>query len=437
MRRTAYQAGTLALALWLLVAAPAGALESNTPTNSSVLPVVVAGAEFPGLIGESPLKLSAISCAGGSPKPIRFQVDDVNAKGDVVAPDATDELEPDEQPGLIDETDELVLMLADLGGPCSAGQLAKMSGRVFAIELAADYLKAPAHAYLLLSERGYVPSGAALNYDPKTHTVKTSSYLWGYRPENPFHYDRMAYTDIQGSGYKDIFDRLKVRFTVRPVGGLVTLHVDADEFDSRLLGMRVGPVRGVRELALEIEAVPGFAVPVRITFVHYERMWVAKVRFTMPGRAALFTSSMDFKLLHDFTDFKGLTFSTSALAQGSRIDGQMIEIERSLEFGPEPWYFLSGRGLNQVTVVELDPNLKLTAAAVLIDSETAGDPPEDVPGGLPSIGYQFLGMEDLEARTYRFSAHIGVLPGFPERGGTGFYRTIKAPMRVKVRPVRP
>ena len=426
------RAGLLALALCIALGGTAWAVASKTPTNTSVMPVVIKGAQAPALIGESPLRLSAFSCVSGSPKPIHFQVDDVSADGDIVAPDATMELSADEKPGIIDATDELVMMLTSFGPHCTDEQLSRVTGNLYVIEANSTLLKEPGYVYVLHSEKGFVPSGGAVNYDAKTHTVKTSAYLWGYRPEQPFNYDRMAYTDLQGSGYKDIFDRLKVRFAVRPVGGLVTLHETEDDFDSRLLSMRVGPVRAVRELGVDIQAVPGFAVPARVTFLHYERFWQARVRFTLPGRAALFTSSMDFQLLHDFTNLKGLKFSTSALPQGSVIDGQMIEIEKSLEFGAEPWYMLSGRGLNHITVVELDPNLKLTAAAVLYDSETVEDPPEEFPGGLPSIGYQFLGMEDLEARTYHFNAHIGVLPSFPERGGTGFYRTLHTPIDVTV-----
>ena len=314
-------AGLAALALALVPVSSALSLESKTPTNTSLIPVVMKGKIFPDLLGESPLKLSAFTCGNGPPRPIRFQVDDMNAVGDVVGPDMLDEVAADERPGLIDETDEVVIMLKDFGSRCSDEQLARVSGRLFVVEADSELLRSPGYVYLLLSDRGFVPSGAAVNYDPKTHTIKTAAYLWGYRPESPFSYDRMAFNDLQGSGFKDLFDRLKARVTVRPVGGLVTIRADEDDFKSRLLGMRVGPVRAVRELDVVVETIPGFSVPVRATFNHYERMWHAQVRFTFPSRAAIFTSSMDLQLVHDFIDLRGLKFSTSALPSATAVDG--------------------------------------------------------------------------------------------------------------------
>ncbi|MEW6776149.1 MAG: hypothetical protein AB1405_07640, partial [Bdellovibrionota bacterium] len=353
--------------------------------------------------------------------------------GRVLPPGGSPALEKDEQPGVIDANDEIIFLLKDLAGPCPEEQLAAAKGDLTVLRASAANLRAPAFAYLLLAEKSFLPSDTPVAYDASTDTVTTDGYFWGYDSKRPFHYSRMGYADLQGRSKEDLLDRLKVRMRVKALGSMVQLLFKEDEIESRLDGVRWGPVRVVREVWAQIKPVPGLAIPLTIRFAHYPRLWQASVKFRMPQMAALSVSSMDVALIHDFVDLRGIRLSTSGLSQGTVIDGKMIEQERSLDLGPQPWFMISGLGLNQVTVVDLEPGLNLRATALFVEGGAeVADRPEEVPGGLPSVGYGFTGWENLKARTYAFGANIAALPGFPEGGGTGFYRTLRTPIDVQV-----
>ncbi len=406
-------------------------MESSNPTSTSVLPLILRGKDLGPLLGTAASKLSAFTCREGRPKPLVFQVDEFNAAGRVVSAESDPSLAKDEQPGVLDATDEIAFLLQDLQDECPAEILDKVRGKLAALEVTAKYLKKPAAAYLVAAEKGFIPSESYVSFDPKTQTVSTSAYEWGYRGPDDFLYTKNILRDLRTHPRDDVFDRLKVRFTVKAVGKLMTFHMNEEEISSKVVTLRAGPVRLLREMDLDI-SIAGITIQALVTFIHYERLWQAYVRFKLPKPAALFTSSMDVALIHDFTGLQGVSFSTSALPQGTAVDGRMIEQDRNIAFGPEPWCMLTGNGLNYVLAIDLDRELKLTAAAAFADTGEPTAPPEEVSGGFPEVGYQFLGWENLQARWYSFSAHVGILSGFPEGGGGGFYRAVHTPLSVKV-----
>ncbi len=423
-------------ALLLLSPVFAGAAQSPVKTSAQILPLILKGKDVAPFLGVNLLGLSAFSCAEGRVKPLLFQADEINAEGRYVSVDSEGRLAKDTAPGILDENDELAFMLRDLGEPCPPAVLAEARGRLLAVQVQPAYAPKAVSLYLLAGETRFVPAGAHVQYSPASQIVSTAAYEWGYEPGQPFLYKRNVFHDLEGRSQEDILDRLKVRFNVRAMKSLIRLRLSEEDFKSRLAGVRTGPIRIVRELDLEVTPVPGMTLHPVVTFTNYERLWHAHVRFKFPAPAALFTTSMDVSLIHDFTDLRGLRFSTSALPQGTIVDGRMIEQDRSIAFGPEPWYMVTGGGLNYLVAIDLEKNLDLTAAATFDDTAVSSDPPEEVPGALPAIGYQFLGWENLEARWYGFSANIALLPRFPEGGGSGFYRTLHAPVKIQAEEIK-
>lgn len=423
-RRDAGRICLISLMLLHLGRAAAFALVNKMPTNTNVLPLIVQGSAVPSLLGASVIKLSAFSCRSGSIQPILFQLDEVNADDRVVPSEASAAITRDDEPGVVDSNDQILFMMKDLGDACPADQLAKARGKLTEIQVTASYLETPGVIYVLVSDRGYVPSNPLVRYDPATQTVITSSYTHGYLESPPFLYNRISYADMQGRSNEDLLDRVKVRFFIKAVGSLVRLTMTEEDVKSTLDGTRVGPLRVSRELTASIEPLPGFAVKTLVTYEHYERLWRARVKFLMPKPAAMFLNSMDVSFIHDFIDLRGIRLSTSGLPQGTLIDGKMIEQERNLTLTDQPWFMISGSGINQVTTVEYDSALKLEPTAIFIDSEAEADPPEEAPGGLPAVGFQLKNWEGLKAQWYNFGASIAPLKSFPEGGGNGFYKAL-------------
>lgn len=105
---------------------------SKNPAGAHVLPVRITGADVPDLRCADPAGLTVPTCRDGRPTPIPFQVDEFNARGRLVATGGITNRKNrkrDERPRKIDENDELVAMMRDIGDACSADQLERVAGR--------------------------------------------------------------------------------------------------------------------------------------------------------------------------------------------------------------------------------------------------------------------------------------------------------------------
>lgn len=247
----------------------------------------------------------------------------------------------------------------------------------------------------------------------------------------------LNYSDLKGRKDEDILDRLKARLEARALSSLVTLEMDEEDFDSTLDADKRGPVRIIRETTVRVPVFPGVTVIAKVTFFHYERLWKGVVQLDIPDSVATLTSSMDVALIHDFVDLCGLNLSTSGLPEGTLIDGRMIEIERNLTLTNDTWFMLTGDGLYEVMTVDFDRSLKLEPTALFVDGQGETAPPEDHPGGLPAVGLQFLDWNSLEPGAHSFSAHMALLPSFPNGGGSGFYKTLHAQQTITAQDISP
>ena len=427
----------LTLAVLLAAASWPGdlpALESKTPNIAETLSVVIRGDQLPQLEGIEAGRLSAFTCRGGRPEPVVFQFDERDSSGRFVD-NAISAQNGDDSPGLLDANDELAFMLSDLGEACPTEILSRASEDAYEIQASRPSLRKPGYVYLLEGKPAAAPAHSLIRYTPANHTMMSDVFAVGFDANNPVLIDKFALAEYRPRPRADVLDRIKLRFTGRALRNLVSLSMDESEIDGELLATRTGPIRAIREIEVSIQPVPGFQIMGSATFILYRRHAEVSFILDVPKAGALFVSSMDMEVGMDFVDLRGTRVSTNSLPEGVLVDGAMIEQENNLSLGKEPWFFISGNGINMLGYVDPDPKMGVTAAANFLDSETAFEPPESVPGALPKIGYFFENWENVKAGSYRFFAYYGVLPGFPEGGGSGFYKVTHEPNQIRVRPI--
>ncbi len=421
--------GKLLLATAAAVGVFAGVAHARRQeVNLSVIPAVLKGSMIEPLLGTPVIQLSAFRCnEEGKLSPLLFQLDEVNAQGRYV-PNIGTGIARDDRPGIFDENDEIVSMVQDWGVNCPETLLAAARGTVVRVETRAHYLDGPAVAYFLAGERGLAPDQFRVKYDAANDRISSAGWTLGWDRKHPTILVEMNNNNLRGRETENILDRLKFRFRATAIGNLLTLNVSEEEIEAKLLGVRAGPLRVIREIDATATPVPGFSIPAAVTAFHYDRSLVVEGIYSFPKMAALFTSSMDMTVTMDFDRLQGLTVSTQKVPVGTRVDGKMLDSDRSLAMGNEPWYMASGLGLNLIGIVEVDKEMRGRSSALFVDSETDPRPPERVPGGLPELGYQFLGWENLKAREYKVQGYAISLPGFPEGGGSGFYKAFNLPL---------
>lgn len=445
MRALKAEAGWLshrqaALCLLVIVTAIVGsphdafAARSRTPNISEALALVIRGDQLSELEGVEAARLSAFACKGGLPSSLMFQFDERDAAGLFVGNAATGR-QRDDTPGVIDANDEFAFMLTDVGESCPPAILARSAGTVYEIRADRPSLQEPGYLYLLLGERGMLPSRPLIRYDAASDTMTSDILAVGFDPKNPIIVNHLALAEYRPRPRVNLLDRLKIRFTGRALRDLISLSIDESEVDAEILAARSGTLRAIREIAIAVQPVPGFSIKGHVTFVLYRRHAEIFVTVDVPKAGALFVSSLDLEIGLDFIDLRGTRVSTNSLPEGVLVDGAMIAQENNLSLGDEPWVFIGGNGINMLGYIDPDPKMGVTAAANFLDSRDALEPPESVPGTLPKIGYFFKNWQNVKAGSYRLFAYYGILPGFPEGGGSGFYKVTHESTSVQVRLV--
>ncbi len=179
--------------------------------------------------------------------PIPVQVDEVNARGDFVL-EGGQPFTANTDDGFVDENDELVLMLDDLGDVFTAEQVTSelTKGAAFAQKLVAcaDGVVL-GHALIV----GYLSPGAATTFapavafDPEAASVRTQHYFYQFSREN-----------ASTLGQVDLFDGKEYRPAILRGGFLMPMRTrwylpnwvltDAD-VRSEIESWRIGPVRSI------------------------------------------------------------------------------------------------------------------------------------------------------------------------------------------------
>ncbi len=400
-------------------------------TNFSPRPVIITGKQVPELLGRKVDTLSMARCVSGVLGSLTYQIDERNPDGFIVPDTPNPKLKADDKPGTLDDNDEIVFMFRDTGPACD--KLPEgVAEEIIPLRIDTPIFPQPRYVYALVNPARRPPMMPYVTYNAAKDRTVSPALEIGTMPSNVAMIDHVVFPNLKGRETENVLDRLKVRIVSKAVANLVTIRINEDDLKSTLWGIRVGPVRVSRHVNVVLTPVPGFTIPVTMETVQYDRLWEPKIYFTLPKSLAAFMTSQEMRFIVDFRDLRGMTFVTVVSPEGALIDGQTAESERDMGLGDERWFFVTGKGLNVLMMMYLGDNLKLKSEGIFVDSRDEVSPPESVPGSLPAAGFHFSGWENIKGGTYSFGGRIVTLPGFPEDGGSGWYRTYNAPIEITV-----
>lgn len=237
----------------LVLAIGINAAADNQPgTAWQVRPVVIEAKTLPGLTGSPREKLAAVIHDGGKIKPIPFQVDLFDADGNFVLGTPDNPMAEAAPEGPLGSGDELVFMAGDAGprgiipSELSPGYEVRVTDRAGG-ESGWVYVGTWTKGGPPRSKLDYV----AYERSEKIEKIVTPHYVQTFNP------DELLLSDLYilppgGGNDKDVFDKLKMRTTITTIGGL-SFSFDESDFQSKLTGIRDGPIRVIRrnETALE------------------------------------------------------------------------------------------------------------------------------------------------------------------------------------------
>ena len=403
----------LGIARALATTAPAPAsLGSCGPVDRRYDALEMAAMQVHGLGGTPIARLGLVAFRDGRLVPIPFQVDE--RRGRKIALPEGAEPTADDKPGVLDAEDLLVFMACDAGERRTPAQLAAALGGAGEggawreIRLTDPLDRHQGWVYLVASEHPPASERGYVAYEPGGDFVTTARYRIGLVGALPNYFALAA----DGAVGPNLIDGLRLRATATLRADLARWNLNERQGHHELIAWKAGPVRAIRRsrhhvvLGLGIRLTAGVAN----TFFYPRHVYG-------PGSLKLpFSPGL---LFRDITAFGGVDgrdlrgwryYAPGAPEDGLAIDGRTDDAERAFTSTGD-WFVLAHHGDALLFVTRMSENLRHSISLGLFyrDDASTPNPPEDVPGTVPLVGYEGRGIDTLAAGRYTFALRIFIL----------------------------
>ncbi len=402
--------------------------------------VVVFGEDVPALEGTMPDRLAVLAFRNGVLEPIPFQMDERNPFGFLIL-DQGPFAETDSDGGRFDENDELVFLVSDAGdrAPASIWASQPDSDLHAEVELSDPVSHQKAWAYVARFPTADAPRSPIryVTYDPQTDRVTTSVFSMGFPDDGEG--NRRAYpnylsvsTDAGGSG-KNLLDRLKLRTEAQILWGLLSFSRTEDEFRSKLLAWRVGPVRAIRRVETAMHLMFGiYAPPIAVDNIYYRDFLEAPNVMDVPVNLGSVLSKLSIRAGLDLShEAHGMHVVTADNHDVPPLDGVMSEAEKHLVTEHQTWQLATGPGGTIMSRVIMGPTLPLEQRLYYMDDDSITDPPEFVPG-VHEIGRDLVGGLNIKKGKHSFNAFLYAIAHYQPGDEQRYLAALDRPLTVNV-----
>lgn len=391
--------------------------------------VQISGSELAPFIGASTDHLALVACGGHEKQvrcePIPFQLDEVDAQGRWVL-DQGPQPNVDDAPGVLDANDRVLFMASDAGQRANQRTLA-LKGEVAEISVRDPLSHTRTWVYLFVTADAAPRSPLSyVSYDPETDRVRGERVTLGFRHGVPGH---LAVHGTDGA----LLDRFKVRATATFLWGLVHLSRNEDDVTTEFVAWRAGPIRVIRSQRQWVRIGWGIRSPTFGSYTYFYRDFAElPVGLRLNFRPTYFFGDIIVEAALDFRDLRGWSVILPHVPEPIRVSGSMTGMKMQANEQAASWFALCGPQATLVQVLDVSPSLATVRRRLLYREDPArADPPEDVPGQVPAIGYRLDQWEDVGAGAHQLLSTSYALP--PDLDVRQFMRSRGVPLEVSVR----
>jgi hypothetical protein len=343
-------------------------------------PVIVRGADLPGMLGRRMEGLRAYALRGSTLRPIPFQADEFDKKGVIVSPEGKDP-NKDEDEGLLDANDEVVMMAMDLGGRAPRALQPRGARAAVEIEVADPATGGRGWFYLLDFDTPPARSPVSyVRYDPQKDLAETPLYVVDFNEERAVLLDDMRIKNSGGDWGPNLIDRIKVRLTFK-TRTFLTFHFDEEDIHSRVSAYKNGPIRAVRATEYDIRLFFIKVTPTaHVDYLFYRNAVVGPSEVKIPFSPKLVlrggshaVSGLDFD-----ANVYGWRFYSEANPKPVVVNGETKEGDGLRKDGVK-WFVLYGRNGGTLTRVVYGESLlkaKLGYVLYYLDDKQKDGKPE-------------------------------------------------------------
>lgn len=378
------------------------AQSSGAARPAVIDPVVIRGDKLESLLGKSPDSIRAFSFIGGTFQPIPFQIDE-RMEASVYkswttrqviltyAFDSGPEARPDPDPGF-DRDDELVFMAFSAGARAVEGS--GPPGSESCEEVVLHGRDGSESCVYVCSMPGNAPFSDQRYVSFNDVSIEGLGYSVGYPEGNPVNFDRLQSRDGQSLG-KDVVDRFKLMVDVQVGLGIARYPLTDADYQHYLRGVRVGPVRVIREFETVLETWGG----VQFRSYNHAYYYPYNFEYDMLARGAI-NWGKTFNMSHlsmaiDLDEAgRGMTFYSENNPRGEMVNGHSEPSELNMDYGPTEWAAVSGGEAGTLMVhLGLDRWTELYKDLYYADNDARGDPPENDVGMVGKFGYMLRNLQ--------------------------------------------
>ncbi len=392
--------------------------------------VRIPGDALPALGGCPIDRLGLLACAEGSCHPIPFQIDARDAQGLWVL-DQGPEPNRVPQPGPLGNGSLLLFMAADAAQRARPDEL---PAATMALEISVhDPLAGAMHWAYLLAFADRAPRSAVsyVQYDAATDRVRGAHVALGFQRGVP------SYLAVAEHGDANLLDRFKVRATATFLWGLIHFSRNEDDLHTQFVGWREGPIRVIRRQLQSVRIGWGIRSPTFGSYTYFYRDFAelpVSLRLNFPP--TYFFGNIVVRVMLDFRDLRGWSVVVPSVASPIAIDGHMTEQKEALNRLTDSWFALLGPQVTLVQSMDVSASLATVQRRLLYREGVAQrEPPEEIPGQEPAIGYQLERWEHVGAGAHQLQSVSYALPaGLEVRG---FMRARNTPLQAAAHMLTP
>jgi len=389
------------------VAAPVvtSELRIDYPISSPYYPVILRGAQLAPLIGVARDRIAAYVRHGNRFTAIPLQIDRRDAQGQLLLDAAMPaSLARDAR---FNAQDECVFMVGDLGERGAVPGTLLQPDKIVAVELRDPKSGQRAWVYLLVLHAPENTPGSYVRYQADSDAVESDTYRLAFSRRMPMLADSVQWFDPALRAYGgNVIDVMKIRHAGRFLGGF-TFRRGVEDYQSALVGTRVGPVRVIRRTENSIRVFLGLRSPtITVDYIGYAHAILADIRLKVPFRNDWFFSALESVTTwdgNDGPDYPAGRVYSDSFPEGFPIEGRMSAAKQRFNTSNDGAFALVNKYGTLLVKMDFPASEPIKHQVYLMDDRTALDPPENIPGQFGNIGFRMTGWEKLARGTHHLT----------------------------------
>jgi hypothetical protein len=426
----------------LVVIAPSVfAQESNTMTRDAD-PVFVPGGKLAALYGTPLENIGAFALVGGSLIPIPFQIDQMDAKGELVFPEGPKKTSDDDPS--FDATDQLLFMVRDAGSKAASAQLPAGASTTVEVLLTDPADGGSAWIYVA-AFAGPAPRSDVdyVRFDPAKNMIHAQNYVMGFSETAPIAIGYLSLTEAGGGLTGNQADRLKIRFNSKAFDGLVVIEKNEEDFSSEVVAWIDGPIRIVRRTKNRMTLFWKIPSPsAMLDNIYYANYFEFPIQVNLPFDVDTFLNKPKLRVSTDgLCSTEKRVFFNEKNPNPVEMDGVMTEAEKALNLREYDWMVVKyapggppGGWMNRMIYDKGET--KVVPHLYYNDDMAKPDGPETEPGQCGDVGYTLENMETVEKGVLKLTSVMYNIPEFSREKIPVYMNILDKPIQVNVSPAQ-